>query len=108
IRESAPGFLFVSLGAPRQDLGIRSHLDCLGVRVVMGVGSVLDLVAGMVRRAPGWMQRTGLEWAFRLGQEPGRLWRRYLLDDVPMLGRLVAGSLRERYARVRVAPESAV
>jgi N-acetylglucosaminyldiphosphoundecaprenol N-acetyl-beta-D-mannosaminyltransferase len=62
----------------------------------MGVGCVLDLLAGNVNRAPGWMQRTGLEWAFRLSQEPGRLWRRYILDDVPTLGRLVFRAVRQR------------
>jgi N-acetylglucosaminyldiphosphoundecaprenol N-acetyl-beta-D-mannosaminyltransferase len=78
IREAAPGLLFVAFGAPRQDLWIRAHLDTLHVPVAMGVGCVLDLLAGAVRRAPGWMQRTGLEWIHRLAQEPRRLWRRYL------------------------------
>jgi N-acetylglucosaminyldiphosphoundecaprenol N-acetyl-beta-D-mannosaminyltransferase len=88
IRLAAPDFLFVALGAPRQDLWIREHLAELQVPVAMGVGCVLDLLAGNVRRAPLWMQRTGLEWAFRLVQEPGRLWKRYLLNDLPVLARL--------------------
>jgi N-acetylglucosaminyldiphosphoundecaprenol N-acetyl-beta-D-mannosaminyltransferase len=57
----------------------------------MGVGCVFDVLAGSVKRAPAWMQRTGLEWAFRLGQEPQRLWRRYLLNDLPTLARLALG-----------------
>jgi len=88
IRSAAPEFIFVALGAPRQDLWIRQHQAALQVPVAMGVGCVLDLLAGAVRRAPVWMQRSGLEWAFRLGQEPQRLWRRYLLNDLPMLARL--------------------
>jgi N-acetylglucosaminyldiphosphoundecaprenol N-acetyl-beta-D-mannosaminyltransferase len=88
IRLAAPDFLFVALGAPRQDLWIHEHLAQLNVPVAMGVGCVLDLLAGNVKRAPLWMQRTGLEWAFRLVQEPGRLWRRYLLNDLPLLARL--------------------
>jgi N-acetylglucosaminyldiphosphoundecaprenol N-acetyl-beta-D-mannosaminyltransferase len=88
IRLAAPDFLFVALGAPRQDLWIHEHLAELNVPVAMGVGCVLDLLAGNVKRAPMWMQRTGLEWAFRLVQEPGRLWRRYLLNDLPLLARL--------------------
>jgi N-acetylglucosaminyldiphosphoundecaprenol N-acetyl-beta-D-mannosaminyltransferase len=88
IRETAPDFLFVALGAPRQDLWIREHQAQLQIPVAMGVGCVLDLLAGDVRRAPLWMQRSGLEWAFRLVQEPQRLWRRYLLNDLPMLARL--------------------
>jgi N-acetylglucosaminyldiphosphoundecaprenol N-acetyl-beta-D-mannosaminyltransferase len=90
---AAPDFLFVALGAPRQDLWIREHLERLHVPVAMGVGCVFDILAGSVKRAPLWMQRSGLEWAFRLGQEPTRLWRRYLLEDLPMLARLTwAGS----------------
>jgi N-acetylglucosaminyldiphosphoundecaprenol N-acetyl-beta-D-mannosaminyltransferase len=87
------------MGAPRQDLWIRAHKAQLGVPVCMGVGCALDLLAGHVSRAPQWMQRTGLEWAYRLGQEPRRLWRRYLVNDVPTLGRLVYRSVRERRAR---------
>ena len=95
IRAASPGFLFVALGAPRQDLWIREHLAELGVPVSMGVGCVLDLLAGAVSRAPVWMQEMGLEWAYRLVREPGRLWRRYLLTDAPMLGRLVLSSTRD-------------
>ena len=47
----------------------------------MGVGITFEYTAGMVQRAPRWMQRVGLEWMFRLAMEPGRLWRRYLLND---------------------------
>ena len=89
IRAAAPDFLFVALGAPRQDLWIREHLTQLHVPVSMGVGCVFDLYAGVVKLAPSWMQRTGLEWAFRLGQEPTRLWRRYLIDDLPTLAALL-------------------
>jgi N-acetylglucosaminyldiphosphoundecaprenol N-acetyl-beta-D-mannosaminyltransferase len=89
IRAANPDFLFVALGAPRQDLWIREHQHLLHVPVAMGVGCVLDLLAGSVKRAPHWMQRTGLEWAYRLAQEPTRLWRRYLVNDLPMLARLV-------------------
>jgi N-acetylglucosaminyldiphosphoundecaprenol N-acetyl-beta-D-mannosaminyltransferase len=84
--------LFVALGAPRQDLWIREHLQRLNVPVSVGVGCVFDLLAGGVSRAPGWMQRVGLEWAFRLAQEPDRLWRRYLLNDLPLLGHLLLSS----------------
>lgn len=105
IQQAAPDFLFVALGAPRQDLWIRAHRGRLHVPVAMGVGCVLDLLAGVVRRAPGWMRGTGLEWSYRLVQEPRRLWRRYILDDLPMLGKLVCtsafsqASLVERPAR---------
>jgi N-acetylglucosaminyldiphosphoundecaprenol N-acetyl-beta-D-mannosaminyltransferase len=89
IRDAAPDLLFVALGAPRQDLWIHQHLHRLNVPVAMGVGCVFDLLAGVVNRAPSWMQAAGLEWAYRLGQEPRRLWRRYLLNDLPTLARLL-------------------
>jgi N-acetylglucosaminyldiphosphoundecaprenol N-acetyl-beta-D-mannosaminyltransferase len=95
VQRAAPDFLFVALGAPRQDQWIRENLQRLHVPVSMGVGCVFDLLAGGVNRAPSWMQRSGLEWAFRLGQEPGRLWRRYLLNDLPTLGHLLLDSLVE-------------
>lgn len=91
IEEAAPDFLFVALGAPRQDLWIRDNQPRLQVPVAMGVGCVFDVLAGSLRRAPTWMQRSGLEWAFRLNQEPERLWRRYLLQDIPTLARLTFG-----------------
>lgn len=104
IRAAAPGFLFVALGAPRQDLWIREHQAELQVPVAMGVGCVLDLLAGSVKRAPVWMQRSGLEWAFRLGQEPQRLWRRYILNDLPMLVRLLCERAPETGEALAVNP----
>jgi N-acetylglucosaminyldiphosphoundecaprenol N-acetyl-beta-D-mannosaminyltransferase len=89
IRRSGAAFLFVALGAPRQDVWIREHQSQLQIPVAMGVGCVLDLLAGAVSRAPLWMQRAGLEWTFRLSREPHRLWRRYLVNDVPMFARLM-------------------
>jgi N-acetylglucosaminyldiphosphoundecaprenol N-acetyl-beta-D-mannosaminyltransferase len=55
----------------------------------MGVGCVFDLLAGVSNRAPSWMQGSGLEWAYRLVREPRRLWRRYLVDDLPLFARLL-------------------
>jgi N-acetylglucosaminyldiphosphoundecaprenol N-acetyl-beta-D-mannosaminyltransferase len=89
IRDARPGFLFVALGAPRQDLWIHENRAELGVPVSIGVGCVFDLLAGSVERAPHWMQKSGLEWAHRLRSEPGRLWRRYLVNDTRMLGQLI-------------------
>jgi N-acetylglucosaminyldiphosphoundecaprenol N-acetyl-beta-D-mannosaminyltransferase len=65
----------------------------------LGLGASLDFVAGDVQRAPRWMRRTGLEWTWRLAREPGRLWRRYLVDGLPCAAVLFAGALRERAVR---------
>jgi N-acetylglucosaminyldiphosphoundecaprenol N-acetyl-beta-D-mannosaminyltransferase len=95
IRDAAPAFLFVALGAPRQDLWIRAHLAELNVPVAMGVGCTFDVLAGVSNRAPGWMQSAGLEWAYRLVREPRRLWRRYLVNDLPLFGRLLLSKVRQ-------------
>ena len=107
INAAQPGFLFVALGAPRQDLWIAQNKHLLDVPIAMGVGCVLDILAGNIRRAPAWMQKAGLEWAYRMLQEPQRLWRRYVVDDIPMLGQLVWDALRERDERLEVVPAAA-
>ena len=72
-----PDLLFVSFGCPKQEKWIAMHYRTLGVPVCVGVGATIDFLAGQVRRAPGWMQRTGMEWIFRVLQEPRRLFARY-------------------------------
>jgi N-acetylglucosaminyldiphosphoundecaprenol N-acetyl-beta-D-mannosaminyltransferase len=66
---------------------------------MIGVGVTFSFVAGRLQRAPRWMQAAGLEWAHRLWQEPGRLARRYLIDDIPFALRLFAHALRVRCRR---------
>jgi N-acetylglucosaminyldiphosphoundecaprenol N-acetyl-beta-D-mannosaminyltransferase len=93
INRSGARILIVALGAPRQDNWIRAHRRELNVRIALGVGCGLDILAAVVGRAPRWMQRSGLEWLHRLRLEPARLWRRYFVDDTPMFARLVAERL---------------
>jgi len=88
IRRAAPHILFVSLGTPKQERWIHEFGKQIGVPVAIGVGASFDLVSGTRRRAPVWIQRIGLEWLFRLCQEPRRLWRRYLLRDAPFVALL--------------------
>jgi N-acetylglucosaminyldiphosphoundecaprenol N-acetyl-beta-D-mannosaminyltransferase len=71
--------VWVGLGSPKQDVWMFEHRSQLNAPVLIAVGAAFDFYAGRVRQAPRWMQRSGLEWLFRLGSEPGRLWRRYLL-----------------------------
>src|SRR5215510_4794812 len=80
IRAARPDLLFVSLGCPKQEKWIAMHYRSLGVPVSVGVGATIDFFAGHMKRAPVWMQRTGLEWTFRLVQEPRRLFKRYAKD----------------------------
>jgi N-acetylglucosaminyldiphosphoundecaprenol N-acetyl-beta-D-mannosaminyltransferase len=81
LASNPPSILFVALGAPKQEIWMQLHAAELPGTVMIGVGAALDVVARRVREAPTWMTRTGLEWLFRLAQEPRRLARRYLIDD---------------------------
>lgn len=99
IRSAGRCVLFVAFGAPRQDLFIARHLTELDAVVAMGVGCAFDILSGAVRRAPRWMQRSGLEWVWRIAMEPGRLWRRYLIQDAPLLGGLALAAVREGFGR---------
>jgi N-acetylglucosaminyldiphosphoundecaprenol N-acetyl-beta-D-mannosaminyltransferase len=86
IRSAKPDLLLVALGAPKQEIWSFEQRAQLDPVVSIGVGASLDFIAGAVRRAPRWMSDAGLEWAFRLGQEPRRLATRYLLRDPLFFG----------------------
>ena len=77
INAAKPDVLFVALGNPKQELWMGRNRAKLDVGVMIGVGGTFNFIAGKVKRAPKWMQRCGLEWIYRILQEPGRPWRRY-------------------------------
>ncbi len=77
VARSGAELLFCGLGSPRQELWLHRHLHPLGVRLAMGVGGSLDVLAGRTPRAPGWVRRLHLEWLYRLARQPWR-WRRQL------------------------------
>jgi len=76
-----PQVIWVGLSTPKQERWMASHVGRVRATVMVGVGAAFDMHTGQVRQAPRWMQRTGLEWLFRLLQEPRRLWRRYLRNN---------------------------
>jgi N-acetylglucosaminyldiphosphoundecaprenol N-acetyl-beta-D-mannosaminyltransferase len=80
IRASDADLIFVCLGSPKQEVWIDKHLARFDKGVFLGVGAAIDFCAGTVQRAPQWMRRSGLEWAYRLSQEPRRLIGRYTKD----------------------------
>lgn len=82
IREAKPDILLVSFGCPKQEKWIARHYAKLHVPVSIGVGATIDFLAGSMKRAPKWMQQSGMEWVFRLLQEPRRLLKRYATDLV--------------------------
>jgi N-acetylglucosaminyldiphosphoundecaprenol N-acetyl-beta-D-mannosaminyltransferase len=94
VNSSGAGLIFIGLGCPKQDYFAADH--CKVIRAVqLCVGAAFDFHAGAKRIAPLWMQRYGLEWLFRLCQEPGRLWKRYLITNSQFLWKL-AGTLVQR------------
>lgn len=94
IRASGAQLLFVAITSPKKENFINRWRDQLGVNFVMGVGGTFDVVAGKVTRAPVWMQNYGLEWLYRVMQEPGRMWKRYLTTNSQFAWLLAKEKLR--------------
>lgn len=92
---SGADLMFVAFSSPKKERWVHKYLGQIGIPFVMGVGGSFDVVAGVTTRAPAWMQRRGLEWLYRFAQEPGRLWRRYIVGNA----RFVA--LVYRYRRLQ-------
>ncbi len=81
IAGSNADILFVAISSPRKEIFLNKYKEIIKTPFIMGVGGSFDVVAGYVKRAPLWMQRSGLEWFYRLMQEPRRMWRRYLFGN---------------------------
>jgi len=86
VHQAKPTILILGLGCPKQELYIYHHRDTLGVPITFTFGASLDFEAGKVKRAPKWMSNHGLEWLFRITQDPKRLIKRYLVDDMKIFG----------------------
>ncbi len=95
INVSGARILFVGLGCPKQERWMAEHKGKIRA-VMVGVGAAFDFYAGTKRQAPALLQNLGLEWLFRLGQEPGRLWRRYLYHNPRFMGLVLAQILLRR------------
>ncbi len=94
IRTSGAQLLFVAITSPKKENFINRWRDQLGVTFVMGVGGTFDVVAGKVKRAPLWMQNWGLEWLYRVIQEPRRMWKRYSITNLEFAWILLAEKAR--------------
>jgi len=99
IREAAPDILLVAMTSPKKEQFLARWRETLGVPVCHGVGGSFDVLAGKVQRAPDAWQRLGLEWLYRVKQEPGRLWRRYLVTNVLFCGLVLREMVRGRKRR---------
>ncbi len=98
MRASGAKIIFVGLGCPKQEIWMAQHHDTLSA-VMIGVGAAFDFHGGQISQAPRWMMKFGLEWLYRLVQEPQRLWRRYLLNN-PAFIVLFGGQLLSRWTPI--------
>ncbi|NMO90295.1 WecB/TagA/CpsF family glycosyltransferase [Actinomycetospora sp. TBRC 11914] len=90
INDSGAQLVWVGLSTPKQERWLAEHVGTLRANALFGVGAAFDLQAGTIPQAPRWMQRSGLEWAYRLGREPRRLWRRYLRNNPAFVLKILA------------------
>jgi len=95
LNSKKPTILLVGMGTPRQEKWIAENIDNVDAKVFWAVGALFDFISGRLKRAPFWMQRMGLEWLFRLFQEPTRLWKRYLLGNIEFIYLVLKEALRK-------------
>ncbi|NEQ43598.1 MAG: WecB/TagA/CpsF family glycosyltransferase [Leptolyngbya sp. SIOISBB] len=99
IRSSSANVLIVGVGAPKQEKWIAKYQNQLpNIDIFMGVGAAIDFEAGNKPRAPRWVSEAGLEWLYRLMSEPRRLWKRYLLQDIPFVWLLLKQKMKRTFA----------
>ncbi len=101
INATRPDIIWVGLGSPKQEIWAANHLETTNASVIIAVGAAFDFHTGRIRRAPGWMQRNGLEWAYRFAQEPRRLWKRYVLLNTSFVAYLARDYLVSRLTNRR-------
>lgn len=82
IGASKADILFVAMSSPKKEIFLNTYKHIINIPFIMGVGGSFDVVAEFVKRAPGWMQKSGLEWFYRVIQEPKRMWKRYLFGNI--------------------------
>lgn len=100
VRQIDPDLLFVSFAAGKSEKWLAMNLQELGVPLCAGVGATIDFLAGRVSRAPVWMQRSGVEWIYRIYKEPRRMWRRYAGDLIVFSRVFLRTWIRDRFLRV--------
>lgn len=93
VEGAKPALVLIALGCPKQEVFMRAHSERLAPAVCLGLGASLDFIAGKVKRAPAWMSNAGLEWTWRLAQEPRRMYERYFVRD-RVIGRIFLEMLR--------------
>lgn len=97
INKSEPDILFIALPSPKKESFFNKYGHLLVSKYILGVGGYFDVLAGVTRRAPSFIQRLGMEWLYRFAQEPGRLWRRYLIGNIKFIWLL----LKEKFFNLK-------
>lgn len=101
INSVSPDFIWVGLGAPKQEVWMMENHEALKPAILFGVGAAFDFHAGLLKRCPEWMQKSGLEWFYRLMREPGRLWKRYLITNTSFIICIAHEELKTRIFRTK-------
>lgn len=101
INRANPDILLLGMGTPMKEEWVQRHKSDLNIPVIHGVGGSFDILGGATRRAPRWMQRTGLEWLFRLILEPRRMWRRYCYTNTVFLSLMGQAAFKRLFLRER-------
>lgn len=103
IAESGAQLLFVAISSPRKENFLHRHSKILEkVNFTMGVGGTFDIIAGITKRAPKWVQNAGMEWFVRLTQEPGRMWKRYLIGNTKFIYLVVREKVKRKKTPVKL------
>lgn len=105
ISDKKPDILFVAITSPKKEIFLNTYKHLIRVPFIMGVGGSFDVVSGTVKRAPMWMQKAGLEWFYRVIQEPGRMWKRYLLTNSKFILLLIKAKSEKMFSKNRVGKE---
>lgn len=95
IADCKADILFVAITSPKKEIFLNKYKDIIKTPFIMGVGGSFDVVAGVTKRAPRWMQKAGLEWFYRFLQEPGRMWKRYLRTNSLFIYYVLKAKLRK-------------
>jgi exopolysaccharide biosynthesis WecB/TagA/CpsF family protein len=97
LKEFSPHILLIAMGVPRQELFMAQRLTAEHCTLAFGVGALFDFMAGVVPRAPLWVQKLRFEWFYRMVQEPARLWRRYIVGNPLFLLRVLQAKIRGQH-----------
>jgi len=104
IRNTRPDILFVAISPPKKEIFLRRWRKFIDVPICHGVGGSFDILAGVTKRAPRWMQKCGLEWLYRIIQEPRRMWKRYLITNTIFIKLCFEAILRARFRKALGKP----